>query len=422
MKTKVVLVPAAILLVFAVVVALVTWRLRDRIRSEILSQEGTVLHAVAHYQAARGGQTPLDLVLGMVDIDGILGIRTYRPDGEPAAALPSNLVLGRLPEATVQQLGACDSLTVYEPDAVLYTLFADPFRELTEEPLPILRVTVNLEQDLPGRDGSLVEFILEGSRTAASLAELDRHLLTQSLLAFGVGGGAILGVLILSLRSLERKNRQLAETNRDLTLHLKTAAVGAVTAHLFHALKHAVEDLDEEGRAAALQAMIQEALDVIQDEARGIAYTLDGAEIVEFAARPVRALAASRGVDLVLDGGRDAQFAGRHGNLLVLALQNLLRNAVEASPAGTTVECRFSGNGRGSRVEVTDHGAGIPDEHRRHLFESGYSAKPGGQGIGLSISRQLCRLIGGELRLADTGAQGSRFEIRLPGQDTVRGV
>jgi signal transduction histidine kinase len=48
------------------------------------------------------------------------------------------------------------------------------------------------------------------------------------------------------------------------------------------------------------------------------------------------------------------------------------------------------------------------------LFEPGLSGKAHGNGIGLSISNQLCRHMGGELRLVDTGPGGSEFEIRVP--------
>lgn len=422
MKKKVVPAAMAILLVFAAVVALVTWRLRERIRGEILAQEGTVLHAVAHFQAARDGAAPLDLVLGMVDIDGIIGIRVFDRNGDPVAALPRNLAMGRLPDAAMRSLDARDSLTVLEPDAVLYTLYADPFGELSEDPLPIMRVIVNLDQDAPGGQGGVAEFILDGSRVARALADLDRHLLAQSLLALAVGGGAILAVLIFSLVSLQRKNRELAQANRDLTLHLKTAALGAISTHLFHGLKHAVQDLGDGAGSEPLQSLIQDVMDVIQEGDHHIAYSLNGAEILEFAARPVRDLADSRGVRLVMDGEEGIRIGNRQGNLVILAVQNLLRNAVEASPARAAVECRITRNGQGPLVSVQDHGTGIPLDQRRHLFEFGYSAKPGGHGIGLSISRQLCRMTGGDLRLASSGTDGSRFEIRLPGEDAIPGV
>ena len=435
MKRKGALISVTILLIFAAVIALVTWRLRERIRGQILGRDGSILHAAAHFEAARGGATPLDLVLGMVDLDGVIGVRFFSPMGEPIAVLPGRLRAAPPPPEAFDALARVDSLTRLEKGVRLDTLFADPGNQLSDELVPLLRVLVNLDGEEAGPLHGYAEFLLDGFPTVEAFRALDRHLLYQSLVAFAVGGGAILAVLIVSFRRMENKNRELAEANRELTQHLKTAALGAISGHLFHGLKHAVADLETEsdqaggggageapspGAARQLQAMIQDVIEVIQEENHGLVYSLSGEEILAFAAEKLRPVAADRGVALRLEADAEVVFTNRRGNLLILAIQNLIRNAIEASPPGQPVDCRFQRNGRGTVCVVQDRGTGIPEDRLRYLFEAGYSSKTGGSGIGLSISRQLCRLMGGDLLLAATGSSGTAFEVRVPdGTDAV---
>ena len=78
-----------------------------------------------------------------------------------------------------------------------------------------------------------------------------------------------------------------------------------------------------------------------------------------------------------------------------------------------TVECVVRDNGDVSGVRIIDQGPGLSDGQLRYLFEPGYTSKTGGNGLGLSISRQLCRLAGGDLRMVHTGSNGTSFEACL---------
>ena len=115
-------------------------------------------------------------------------------------------------------------------------------------------------------------------------------------------------------------------------------------------------------------------------------------------------------------GIRPARVVGDR-RLLVHALVNLLKNAVEAaSGAGTDPRLAFSVRVEGETawLEVADNGPGIADPDGRLIFEDGYSTKGPGRGQGLAIVRESVRLQGGRLDVSARPGGGTIFAIGLP--------
>jgi len=114
---------------------------------------------------------------------------------------------------------------------------------------------------------------------------------------------------------------------------------------------------------------------------------------------------ASGAGSVLVDGDRVAQI-----------LDNLLANAVQAL------------NGRGGRItltlerpsrdevllEVADTGPGVPPDLVERLFEPFFTTRPGGTGLGLFLSAELARVLGGEIRYRAQPGGGACFEVRLP--------
>jgi signal transduction histidine kinase len=95
-------------------------------------------------------------------------------------------------------------------------------------------------------------------------------------------------------------------------------------------------------------------------------------------------------------------------------LLNLLLNALDASPAQSTVTLRAWDDGKNSAyVQVTDQGPGIAPQNLARLFEPFFTTKAGGNGLGLATSLRIIESFGGSLR-AVPGPGGACFEIRLP--------
>ncbi|MBL9109054.1 MAG: HAMP domain-containing histidine kinase [Myxococcales bacterium] len=95
------------------------------------------------------------------------------------------------------------------------------------------------------------------------------------------------------------------------------------------------------------------------------------------------------------------------------ALENLLRNAIEASPPGSRVEIQVAAAPSGATVSVRDWGAGIDEDAEARLFEPFFTQKSEGTGLGLVLSRATARAHGGDLRF-ERQPDGACFVLSLP--------
>lgn len=123
--------------------------------------------------------------------------------------------------------------------------------------------------------------------------------------------------------------------------------------------------------------------------------------------------------DVALDVALDRADAPALADTLALAriaanlLQNALRHGKPARDGGRR-RIRLC-SGPGPRLEVRDNGPGIPPPLRERIFERFERARHGGQGIGLglALSRELARAMGGELTCGDDGRE-TVFALALP--------
>ncbi|MEN8801064.1 MAG: PAS domain S-box protein [Thiogranum sp.] len=106
---------------------------------------------------------------------------------------------------------------------------------------------------------------------------------------------------------------------------------------------------------------------------------------------------------------------------LMQAVTNLLSNAIKFSPHGEPVEVVLGERDAMLRVEVTDHGPGIPEEFHSQVFKKFAQAgrsdrgwKKAGTGLGLSIARLIVRQHGGRIDFQSSSNVGTTFYIDLP--------
>ncbi|HEX6768777.1 MAG TPA: sensor histidine kinase KdpD [Candidatus Binatia bacterium] len=103
--------------------------------------------------------------------------------------------------------------------------------------------------------------------------------------------------------------------------------------------------------------------------------------------------------------------------LIEQSLANLLANAANWSPAGTTITVGADIKDGAVQLVVADRGPGIPDDELPHVFEKFYrgaKAPSGGSGLGLSIVEGFVRAHGGSVRAENRSGGGAEFTIRVP--------
>ncbi len=113
-----------------------------------------------------------------------------------------------------------------------------------------------------------------------------------------------------------------------------------------------------------------------------------------------------------------------HRDKLKQVLLNLAKNAVEAMPRGGrlifSTQMRADMSPQRLEIAVRDNGPGLPDAVLERLYEPVDSCKGGDHaGLGLSISRNLVKSLGGEIE-CDTGQNGTEFRILLPISQVAR--
>lgn len=102
------------------------------------------------------------------------------------------------------------------------------------------------------------------------------------------------------------------------------------------------------------------------------------------------------------------------GARLRQVILNLLNNAAQVSPEGTQVQVVGRVDGADYRIDVVDHGPGVPLEERQRIFEPFYSKRRGGSGLGLAVCEGIVRAHQGSIEVDDAPHGGALFRIRLP--------
>jgi signal transduction histidine kinase len=136
------------------------------------------------------------------------------------------------------------------------------------------------------------------------------------------------------------------------------------------------------------------------------------AELVGECVAGVIQRAEERGVRLDLRHGEDV-VVPIDKRKLVQVLDNLLDNAIDASPAGGRVEITLLHDDAAAHVAVRDYGAGVPESIRPRLFSPFCTTKPDGIGLGLALARELAEAHGGQVRYEPL-PDGARFVLDLP--------
>jgi signal transduction histidine kinase len=174
--------------------------------------------------------------------------------------------------------------------------------------------------------------------------------------------------------------------------------------------------------ARHLVAVIQEILEFARLEAGQVsvhAEEVDLAALAREALELVEPSAAARGLAVSLDVGAAPLPARTDAAKLRQILLNLLVNAVKFTERGEVGLSLAAGDDE-VRIAVRDTGMGVDAADAERIFEPfwqvqrGTTRQAGGTGLGLTITRRLARLLGGDIRVESEPGRGSTFALELP--------
>lgn len=148
---------------------------------------------------------------------------------------------------------------------------------------------------------------------------------------------------------------------------------------------------------------------------------LDFSRILEKTFEEICPLAVEKNIEFIKEINLNGQIVIGDEEKLLIAIQNLLVNAIKFTESGGIVEVRsFQESGEIS-LSIKDSGRGIGKEFLPHIFEgfrqadTSITRNAGGLGLGLTISNQIIKLHNGSINVKSEGAgQGSVFTINLP--------
>lgn len=309
--------------------------------------------------------------------------------------------------------------------------------------------------------------LLGAVRVSFPTSTVDQRVTRYWLILLGVGGialvvAAAIGVVVARWVSRPLRNLEatVEEAGRDLSIRApedrgppEVRAVGtafndmigkldelvgaqeAFVADASHQLRTPLtalelrlenleRDVTPEGRAGLegalaeverLARLVDGLLVLARADRRAIAPSpVDVAQVVRDRVEAWSPLAAEQGVTLGAD--TPASLGARAGDGAVeQILDNLVANAVEVCPPGTSIVVTARAVGGEVVVSVTDQGPGMSADERSHAFDRFWRAgAPGeGFGLGLAIVRRLARADGGEVELLPAPGGGLEARVRL---------
>lgn len=174
--------------------------------------------------------------------------------------------------------------------------------------------------------------------------------------------------------------------------------------------------------ANRLTHLVQEIIDLsrIQDQ-----NTMQNSEmvslnkVVEEAIYQSKVRAEKRHVEINFAADEEIEFFGDRKQL-VMAISNLVENAINYSPERTTVNVVLRKNEDVAEIAISDQGVGIAESDIERIFERFYrvdsarSRDTGGTGLGLSIVKHVISNHGGDIQVWSVPGTGSTFTVLLP--------
>ncbi len=287
----------------------------------------------------------------------------------------------------------------------------------------------------------LLRLLRRWTRRVGQLEEAITSTPLEELPALPPTGERELDRVVAAFNRLNERLRAAREDSarlgRELARADRLAALGRMAAGLVHEIGNPLAAMrlrSENGLSAPDPERARAALGAVLGQVGRLEELLGGLRLLtrtaEVRPRPValrpflearleevRPMAARSGVGLALDPAPAADAAWSFDERsLARALDNLLLNALQHTPAGGRVALGAAVGGGVCAFRVTDTGPGVPPAEVERIFEPFVTTRPEGVGLGLSLVREIAGAHGGSVRYAgaDGHAPGAVFTLELP--------
>jgi signal transduction histidine kinase len=235
------------------------------------------------------------------------------------------------------------------------------------------------------------------------------------------------------VEALNAAGQRLKEARRRVASAERLAATGRLAAGMAHEIRNPIAAMRlkaenalpgaDDRRATALRTILDQIarLDVLLHNLLTMTHPpeprhapTDIVKLLEECVDSHRDIAAAKGVRLeVARTSQDIASADLDHEQTRRALDNLILNAIQSTPAGGSVRLSVRHDDTKVRFRVADTGPGVPEALRDHLFEPFVTGRADGTGLGLAIVREIARAHDGEARLLPS-PEGALFEVELP--------
>ncbi len=288
------------------------------------------------------------------------------------------------------------------------------------------------------RNSELIAFVDRVNRTEMPvkdeilLNEGSLSVQTSGVQLYGVGGKHLGALLVLhDITELKRLENIRREFVANVSHELRTP-ITSIKGFIETLLDGALEDHENAKRfleitlrhTDRLNAIISDILclsRIERDEENNTVEMQEGhlADLTTSVVQICQAKADKREIKLQSLCAPDLRVR-MNAPLLEQAVCNLVDNAINYSDPGTEVALHVHKNKETIRIQVVDHGCGIPSDHLSRLFDRFYrvdrarSRDLGGTGLGLSIVKHIVQAQGGRVGVTSKVGEGSTFWIDLP--------
>ena len=329
-----------------------------------------------------------------------------------------------LPASLVDLLASIDaeSLLLASGDAIIYSTPGIATFQLTRDRFLINNSLMNLVRAVR-RSSEQQEATMELPR--GPIGEGMHDLLVR---VTPIGDDGMIAILIFDDSEMRRLDAIRRDFVANISHELKTP-IGALSI-LSEAVLGAADDPEAitrfanrmQAEAQRLTGLVQEIIDLsrLQDgDPLKSGEVVDLVLAVKEAADQTTLSAESRKISVVLSVPDQVEIAGSREQV-IMAVHNLIENAINYSPEGTRVAVALRVQDGIAEISVSDQGIGIPESSLERIFERFYrvdaarSRATGGTGLGLSIVKHVATNHGGDVSVWSVEGAGSTFTMRFP--------